>query len=84
MTAFQKKKKFYFAKQITTNTHITRNHGRLPEKGVHPSKLATYCRTHSRTQKIQMCKCVKLYRKKNELWTQNTEYNKINEQLFIG
>jgi len=38
----KKKKKFYFAKQITTNTHITRNHGRLPEKGVHPSKLATY------------------------------------------
>jgi len=39
----EKKKKFYFAIQTTTDTHIASNHGRLPEKGVRPSKLATYC-----------------------------------------
>jgi len=56
------KKKFYFAKQmdVTTNTQIARNHGRLPEKGFRPSKLATYCITQQNTKNasVQMCKNV--------------------------
>jgi len=59
----KKKKKFYFAKQtnVTTTTQIAHNHGRLPEKGFHPSKLATYCITQQNTKNtnVQMCKMQK-------------------------
>ena len=42
---------------VTTNTQIARNHGRLPEKGVRPSKLATYCITKQNTQNTNVQKC---------------------------
>ena len=68
----EKKKKFYFAKQTdVTTTQIARNDGRLPEKGFHPSKLATYCIITQQNRKntnVQMCKNVQ----KNKWWTQNT------------
>jgi len=35
------------------NTQIARNHGRLPEKDFHPSKLATYCITQQNTKKYK-------------------------------
>ena len=43
-----------------TTTQIARNHGRLPEKGFHPTKLTAYCRTQQNTKNInvQMCKNV--------------------------
>ena len=60
---YLEQKKFYFAKQIdiTTNTQIARNHGRLPEKGFRPSKLATYCIAQQNRKKykcanVQKCK----------------------------
>ena len=43
---------------VTTTTQIARNHGRLPEKGFRPSKLATYCITQQNTKNtnVQLCK----------------------------
>ena len=71
---------FCQTKHNKKTTHIAHNHGRLPEKGLRPSKLATYCITQQNTKNtnVQLCKNVQ----KNKWWTQNTDYDKTMSNYF--
>ena len=44
---------FCQTKRNKKTTQIALNHGRLPEKGLRPSKLATYCITQQNTKKYK-------------------------------